>query len=109
MHGDWPYVDDVKALMYAHPDVYVDIAVLNWILPQKEFNSYLKSLINAGFGNRIMFGSNQMVWPEVISIGIDSVNNADFLTLNLKEDIFYDNAANFLGFSDMGNYFYLLA
>jgi len=86
--------------MYAHPNVYVDIAVLNWILPQKEFNSYLKSLINAGFGDRIMFGSDQMVWPQVISVGIESVNNADFLTLDQKEDIFYDNAAKFLGLSE---------
>ena len=61
MHGGWPYVEDVKALMYAHPNLYVDIAVLNWILPQEEFDSYLKSLIIAGFGDRIMFGSDQMV------------------------------------------------
>lgn len=100
MHGGWPYVDDIKALMYAHPNVYVDIAVINWILPQKEFNSYLKSLINSGFGDRIMFGSDQMVWPQVISVGIESVNNADFLTLSQKEDIFYDNAAKFLGLSE---------
>ncbi len=100
MHGGWPYVDDVKALMYAHPNVYVDIAVVNWLLPQKELNNYLKSLINAGFGERIMFGSDQMVWPQVISVGIQSVNNADFLTLDQKEDIFYDNAAKFLGLSE---------
>ena len=100
MHGGWPYVEDVKALMYAHPNVYVDIAVLNWILPQEEFNVYLKSLINAGFGDRIMYGSDQMVWPEVITVGIESVNNADFLTLEQKEDIFFDNAAKFLGLSE---------
>ena len=96
MHGGWPYVDDVKALMYAHPNLYVDIAVVNWILPQKEFNAYLKALINAGFGDRIMFGSDQMVWPQLISVGVETVNNADFLTLQQKEDIFYDNAATFL-------------
>ena len=99
MHGGWPYVEDVKALMYAHPNVYVDIAVTNWILPQKEFNNYLESLFDAGFGNRIMYGSDQMVWPDVISVGIESVNNADFLTLDQKEDIFFDNAAAFLGLS----------
>jgi predicted TIM-barrel fold metal-dependent hydrolase len=99
MHGGWPYVDDVKALMYAHPNLYADIAVLNWILPQEELNAYLKSLFDAGFGDRIMYGSDQMVWPEVISIGIASVNNVDFLTLEQKEDIFYDNAAEFLGLS----------
>ena len=100
MHGGWPYVEDVKALMYAHPNLYVDVAVVNWILPPEEFHSYLKSLITSGFGDRIMFGSDQMVWPEVISVGVESVNSADFLTLEQKEDIFYDNAAKFLELSD---------
>ncbi|MDF9798215.1 putative TIM-barrel fold metal-dependent hydrolase [Catalinimonas alkaloidigena] len=100
MHAGWPYVDDVKALMYAHPNLYIDIAVLNWILPQAELNAFLKSLINAGFGERIMFGSDQMVWPQVISDGIASINNVEFLTLEQKEDIFYNNAAKFLGLSE---------
>lgn len=100
MHGGWPYIEDIKALMYAHPNVYVDIAVTNWILPQEEFNNYLKSLFDAGFGNRIMYGTDQMVWPDVISVGIETVNNADFLTLDQKKDIFYDNAAAFLGLSE---------
>ena len=100
MHGGWPYIEDLKALMYAHPNVYVDIAVTNWILPQEEFNHYVKSLIDAGFGNRIMYGTDEMVWPDVISVGIETVNNADFLTLDQKEDIFFDNAAAFLEFSE---------
>lgn len=61
MHGGWPYVDDIKVLMYAHPNVYVDIAVMNWILPQEEFYAYLKSLIRSGFDDRIMYGSDQIV------------------------------------------------
>src|SRR5690606_9200184 len=100
MHGGWPYVEDVKALMYTHPNVYIDIAVVNWILPQEEFNSYIKTLLNAGFGDRIMYGSDQMAWPQTIDIGIETVNSADFLTLEQKEDIFYDNAAKFLGLTD---------
>ena len=97
MHGGWPYIEDIKALMYAHQNVYVDLAVINWVLPQEEFHNYLKSLFDAGFGNRIMYGTDQMVWPDVISIGIETVNNADFLTLDQKEDIFFNNAAEFLG------------
>ena len=100
MHGAWPYIEDLKALMYAHPNVYIDVAVVNWILPQEELNFYLKSLISAGFGDRIMFGSDQMTWPQVIKVGIESINKANFLTLEQKEDIFYDNAAKFLGLTD---------
>lgn len=95
-HGGWPYIEDVKALMYMYPNVYVDISVLNWILPQKEFENYLKSLITAGFGKRILFGSDQMVWPETIDDAVQSVNSAQFLSYEQKEDIFFDNAAEFL-------------
>jgi len=100
MHGGWPFVEDIKALMYAHPNVYVDLAVVNWVLPQEEFNAYLKSLFNAGFGDRVMFGSDQMVWPQTIDVAIETVNSTDFLTLEQKEDIFYDNAAKFLGLTE---------
>ena len=100
MHGGWPYTDDVKALMYMYPNLYVDIAVLNWVLPQDEFEEYLKTLITAGFGNRILFGTDQMVWPETIDDTIESVNTAKFLTYEQKEDIFYDNAAEFLRLAD---------
>ncbi|HSM03388.1 MAG TPA: amidohydrolase family protein [Longimicrobiales bacterium] len=99
MHGGWPYVEDMKALMYAHPQVYVDVSVVNWLLPEAELHAYLKELLDAGFGDRILYGSDQMVWPQTIDIGIASVNSAPFLTLEQKEDIFYDNAAALLGLS----------
>lgn len=98
MHGGWPYLEDMKALMYAHPQVYLDIAVINWIFPENELHDYLESLIRAGFGDRIMYGSDQMVWPQTIGIGIRSVDSAPFLSAQQKEDIFYNNAARFLRF-----------
>ncbi len=100
MHGGWPFVEEVKALMYAHPNVYVDISVLNWMFPREECYAYMKSLITAGFEDRIMYGSDQMVWPGVIDVGIETVNSADFLTLDQKEAIFFDNAARFLGMTE---------
>lgn len=100
MHGAWPYVDDVKALMYMHPQLYVDVAATNWVLPKTETYAYLKSLIDAGLGDRIMYGSDQMVWPDVMDVGIETINSAEFLSLKQKEDIFYDNAARFLELSE---------
>jgi hypothetical protein len=47
--------------------------------------------------DRVMFGSDQMRWPEAIGLAIDRVNHLDFLTIEEKQDIFYDNAATFLG------------
>lgn len=95
MHAGWPMLDQMIALMWAHPQVYVDIAVLNWALPRKEFHSYLRRLVEAGFGERIMFGSDQMVWPEVIGKAIEGVSSATFLREAQKRDIFYNNAVRF--------------
>ena len=100
MHGGWPYLDHMKALMYTHPQIYIDVAVISWILPEIEFHTYLKALVDAGYGKRIMFGTDQMVWPQTIDMAVAAIHSADFLTLEQKEDIFYNNAATFLGLSD---------
>ncbi len=100
MHGGYPYLQETKALLHVYPQVYVDIAVINWILPRKEFHGYLKALVDAGFGKRIMFGSDQMVWPETIGMAIEGVESASFLGAQQKRDIFYNNAARFLGLGE---------
>jgi uncharacterized protein len=96
MHAGWPMTDQMIGLMWAHPQVYVDIAVINWAIPRKEFHGYLRRLVEAGFGKRIMFGSDQMVWPEAIGMAIEGVESATFLTPEQKRDIFYNNAVKFL-------------
>ena len=96
MHAGWPLADEMIALMYAHPQVYVDIAVIDWTRPTENFHDYLRRLIEAGFGKRIMFGSDQMVWPEAISIAINNVLSAKFLTEDQKKDILSRNAEQFL-------------
>lgn len=96
MHAGYPYLNETIAIMYLYPHVYADIAVLNWIIPRAEFHRYLEALMRAGLGKRIMFGSDQMVWPEAIGMAIEGVESAKFLTPEQKRDIFYNNAAEFL-------------
>jgi predicted TIM-barrel fold metal-dependent hydrolase len=61
---------------------------------------FLKSAKEYGFLDRVMFGSDQMVWPQAISGSIDFLNSLDFLTKDEKEKIFYKNARTFLGIKD---------
>lgn len=96
MHAGWPMIDEVIGLLWAHPHVYVDVAVINWAIPRAEFHAYLRRLVDAGFSKRIMFGSDQMVWPEAIGMAVDGIQSATFLTAEQKRDIFYNNAAQFL-------------
>jgi len=102
MHGGWPYLQETKAIMAVYPQVYADLAVINWILPREEFHDYLKGLIRAGLGKRIMFGSDQMVWPEAIGMAIEGIESAQFLSMEQKRDIFYNNAVRFLRLKENG-------
>ena len=95
MHAGWPMFDEMIALLWAHPQVYVDVGVIDWALPRPEFHSYLRRLVEAGFGKRIMFGSDQMVWPDVIERAIEGIESAAFLSEEQKRDIFYNNAVRF--------------
>jgi uncharacterized protein len=60
----------------------------------------LKRIVEAGFGKRVMFGSDQMNWPCSIESGIEAIELAEFLSEDQKRDILYINAARFLRLSD---------
>ena len=66
MHGGYPFLEETIALLHAHPQVYVDLAGIDWQIPRQEFHDHLRRLVQAGFGKRIMFGTDQMIWPESI-------------------------------------------
>jgi len=100
MHAGWPMLDELIGLLYAHPQVYVDVAVINWVLPRAEFHRYLRRIVEAGFGDRVMYGSDQMVWPQSIGKSIEAIRSAPFLSEEQKRDILYNNDARFLGLSD---------
>ena len=78
----------------------MDTGILCYALPRKEFHRYFRCIVEAGFGERVMFGSDQMNWPAAIEACIDSIESADFLSSEQKRDIFYNNAARFLRLSD---------
>ena len=96
MHGGHPYLAETIAIMHMYPQVYTDLAVIDWVFPREWFHNYLRQLVQAGFGKRLMFGSDQLIWPQTIAIAIENIESADFLTAEQKRDIFYNNAARFL-------------
>jgi predicted TIM-barrel fold metal-dependent hydrolase len=95
-NAGWPFLEDIIALMYCYSNVYVDVSTITWIIPRKMFHKYLKGLMDAELGKRIMFGSDQMIWPETIGMAVEAIESADFLSYEQKRDIFYNNAVRFL-------------
>jgi predicted TIM-barrel fold metal-dependent hydrolase len=100
MHFGSPLVDEMIAVLYTYPQVYVGIGGNTWPYPREFFYAQLEKLVNAGFGKRILFGSDQMVWPELLELSISIVEEAPFLSEEQKRDILYDNAARFLRLDD---------
>lgn len=96
MHAGWPMLDDLLAVLWAHPQVHVDVGIISWVLPRKEFHRYLQRIVEAGFAKRVMFGSDQMNWPGVIEPAIEAIESAPFLTEKQKREILFENAARFL-------------
>ena len=96
MHAGWPMGDAMVAMLYAHPQLYVDVGILDYAYPKKDFYAYLKRLVDAGFERRIMFGSDNMIWPDAIGVAIQRIQRAPFLSARQKRLILHDNAARFL-------------
>jgi len=100
MHYGSPLIDEMIAVLFSHPQVYIDIAGNNWAQPRAHFYGQLRRLIDAGFIKRIMWGSDQLVWPRAIEVAIETIETAPFLSADQKRDIFYNNAARFLRLSE---------
>jgi predicted TIM-barrel fold metal-dependent hydrolase len=95
-NAGYPFRDEMIAMLYQYPQLYADVSTITWVIPRAAFYDYLEGFIKAGLGKRLMFGSDQMVWPEKIGAAVEAIEEAPFLTKEQKRDIFYNNAARFL-------------
>ena len=98
-NSGFPFTQEWIAISYQYPQLYGEVSTATWVVNRTAFYNHLRSLVEAGLGKRIMFGSDQMQWPETIGLAVDAIQSADFLTLEQKADIFYNNAARFLKLS----------
>lgn len=96
MHAGSPLTDEMIAMLFTYPSLYVDISANDWNMPRAQFYGQLRRLVDAGFSKRIMFGSDQTIFPQAIEIAVRTIEQAPFLTPEQKRDILYNNAARFL-------------
>ncbi len=95
-NAGYPYRGEMIAMMTQYPQLYADVSTITWVIPRAAFYDYLQAFVRAGLGKRLMFGSDQMRWPEKIGEGIEAVEQAPFLSADEKRDILYHNAVRFL-------------
>lgn len=98
MHGGEVFFEHAIRMLSLYRHLYIDLGVLLWVDPI--VNDYAVRLLRlakkARVLDRVMFGSDQMVWPEAISKSIEFLNSIDFLTEEEKKMILYENAKTFL-------------
>ena len=96
-NAGYPYRGEMIAMMTQYPQLHADVSTITWVIPRAAFYDHLEALVRAGLGKRLMFGSDQMRWPQKIGVAIEAIEEAPFLTQAQKRDILYHNAARFLG------------
>jgi predicted TIM-barrel fold metal-dependent hydrolase len=99
-NSGFPFTQEWIAVAYQYPQLYGEVSTSTWIVNRNAFTNHLRTLVEAGLSKRIMFGSDQMQWPETIALAIEAIQTADFLSAEQKADIFYNNAARFLRLSE---------
>lgn len=95
-HAAYPMIDELIAVMGWNAYVFLDISGFIWSYPQEEVHMVIKRLVQAGFGKRIMYGTDFIAWPRMIEASIGLIQHASYLTEEQKRDILYNNAARFL-------------
>jgi predicted TIM-barrel fold metal-dependent hydrolase len=80
MHAASPLTDQMIAMLFEYPTLYVDMSANDWNMPRAQFYGQLKRLVDAGFSKRILFGSDQTLFPQAIGLAIETFEEAPFLT-----------------------------
>jgi len=98
MHAGEVFYENALRLMLQYSQLYADLGVILWVhqQPMDYAEHFLKKAKLYGLLDRVMYGSDQMVWPHAIEKSIKQLDSYDFLTDKDKRKIFYENAVKFL-------------
>lgn len=91
-----PYWIETLALLRDYPNVYVDLSITNGAMPVGQYEAALAQLIQAGFGDRIMFGSDNLPIAPIV----ERLQAIAWLSDDQRRAILYDNAARFFGLTE---------
>jgi uncharacterized protein len=90
--GPLTFDEETRALLRDYPTVSFDMSIINSTLSPQAHAAELKRLIDAGFGDRLMFGSDTRPAAPILR----ALERIIWLTGEQRRAILYDNAARFL-------------
>lgn len=86
-----PFWDETLALLADFPNVSLDLSITNGAMPVEQYEDALKRLIDAGFGDRIMFGSDNLDVAPILK----RLDRFVWLSEEQRRAIKYGNAVRF--------------
>lgn len=80
MHAGLPFAEGMLAIMRRYPQVYADLSKISDAnaYPREQFHDYLRSLMRANLGERLMFGSDA-AGPGALGPSLEGITSASFL------------------------------
>lgn len=90
--GNATFENETLALLADHATVYFDMSIVNSDTPADVHEAALRRLVDAGLGDRIMFGSDTRPAGPILR----RLESIEWLTPVQRRAILYDNAARFL-------------
>jgi uncharacterized protein len=92
-HMGWPNFDHGLYMSYAFANVYLEVGAVVWLFPKLTLRM-VRETIDAIGSDRLLFGTDQMLWPQMISKSVEIISNAPNLSQEEKKQILWENSAN---------------
>lgn len=89
--GYEPFWDETLSLLQDYPQVYVDLSITNGPIPFDQYDKSLRKLIDAGFGDRIMMGTDNLP----LGLVLNRLRSIDWMSQAQRNAILYENATRF--------------
>lgn len=101
-HMSYPFTEQATYMLYAHANVYMDVAVVNWILGKAGFQRLLRQVVETVGPDKVFFGSDKMGASHILPVAVSAIQEAPFLSAEDKRKILGDNARKLLGSGENG-------
>lgn len=96
-HMGYPFTEEATYMLHTHANVYMDVGVVDWYLRRAGFHRLLGQVVETVGPDKILFGSDQMAWPDKIAVAVNAIQEASFLSGEDKRKILGENARKLLG------------
>ena len=88
MHAGWPMIDDLLAVLWTHPQVYVDVGAISFACREKNFINTCNGLLKRGLVNGLCLARIKWYGRKQLNMRLSQLKLHHFFHHNRKEIFF---------------------